>query len=162
MVVIGVGNSALSDEGVGGRVIREVAPRIPAGIELVDAGLPGLGLLDLLEGREKAVIVDAVDAGGPPGTVYRFAPDEVTSVEGDPTCSLHQGDVLQYARLAEALGMGPKELVVIGIQPESLSAGEALSPSVEKAVVKAAELVLAELPPPPRRIDVLRSETAPS
>ena len=153
VVVIGVGNRALSDEGIGSRVVCEVRQKAPPGVEVVDAGLPGPGLIDLLEGREKAVIVDAIDAGGLPGTVYRFGLDHAASTRSDRSCSLHLGDVLQYARLAEALGMGPKEVVFVGIQPESFSPGEKLSPTVETAVARAARLALAEtspdLPTPP-------------
>jgi len=144
MVVIGVGNSTLSDEGIGSRVVREVRQKAPPGVEVVDAGLPGLGLIDLLEGREKAVIVDAIDAGGLSGTVYRFSLDHAASTRPDRSCSLHQGDVLQYVKLAEVLGMAPKEVVLVGIQPESFSPGEKLSPTVEAAVVEAAKLVIAE------------------
>ena len=143
-VLIGVGNSALRDEGVGGRIIRELGGRTPPGVEVVDAGLPGFGLIALLEGREKAVIIDAIDADGPPGTVYRFRADRVASARARPSCSLHQGDVLQYVKLAEALGMGPKEVVLIGVQPGNFSPGEDLSPAVEAAIPEAAALALAE------------------
>ena len=144
VVVIGVGNSALSDEGVGGRVISELARRAPSGIELVDAGLPGPGLVELLEGRSKAVIVDAVDAGAPGGEIFRFRPEQVRQFEQTPRYSLHEPNVLQYVMLAQALEAGPKEVVFIGVQPESLSPGEGLSPSVEAAVPKAAALALTE------------------
>jgi len=145
VVVIGLGNRALCDEGVASRVIRVVAQKAPPGVEVVDAALPGPGLIHLLEARRKAVLVDAVDAGGPPGTVYRFGLDEAASAQPDRPYSLHQGDVLQYVKLAEALGMGPTEVVVIGIEPESFSPGQKLSPAVEAAVGEAAGLALAEV-----------------
>ena len=145
VAVIGVGNASLSDEGVASRVLREVARQAPAWVEITDAGLPGPGMLNLLEGREKVVIVDAVDADHAPGTVYRFLPDEASPAESGPCTSLHEGNVLLYVKLAQALGMGPKDVVVVGIQPADLSPGARLSPPVEKAVAKAAELVLAEV-----------------
>ncbi len=144
VVVIGLGNRCLCDEGVGSRVVCAVAKKAPPGVEVVDAGLPGPGLIHLLEGREKAILVDAVDAGGRPGTVYRFGPEDAASAQPDRPCSLHQGDVLQYIELAEALGMNAREIVVVGVQPERFSPGEKLSPAVEAAVVEAAELALAE------------------
>lgn len=145
VVVVGVGNAALSDEGVGARVVREVARRAPSRVEVVDAGLPGPRLVDLLAGRQKAVIVDAVDAGKPAGTICRFRPDEVRPAGAGRACSLHQGNVLDYVELAETLGVGPAETVIVGIQPESLSPGQTLSPPVEKAVAQAAQVVLAEV-----------------
>lgn len=144
-VVVGVGNVALSDEGVASRVVREVAGRAPAGIEVIDAGLPGPGILRFIEGRRRAVIVDAIDAGLPAGTVRRFRLDEVMPADAPPAVSLHQGDVLEHLRLAETLGTAPAETVLIGIQAERLSPGYDLSPRVEHAVAEAADLVLAEL-----------------
>ena len=129
VVVIGVGNSMLSDEGVGGCVARRVARLACPRVEVVQAELPGPGLLRLLEHRSKAVIVDAVDAGQAPGTVFRFTPDEVQSEQPRRPCSLHQGDVLHHVRLAKALGMCPPEVVLIGIQPETFSPGKKLSPA---------------------------------
>ena len=127
------------------RVLRELAEKVPPWVGVVYAGLPGPRMLNLLEEREKVVIVDAVDAGHAPGTVYRFLPDEASPAGTDRCASLHEGNVLLYVKLAEVLGTGPKEVVVIGIQPADLSPGEKLSPLVEKAVAKAAELVLAEV-----------------
>ena len=144
-VVVGVGNAALSDEGVAGRVVREVARRAPPWVEVLDAGLPGPGILRFLEGRKKAVIVDAIDAGQPPGMVCRFRLDDVRPAAVGSFLSLHQGDLLQYLWLAEILGMSPPEMVVIGVQAQRLSPGEKLSAPVEKAVPEAAELVLAEV-----------------
>ena len=145
MVVIGVGNSALSDEGIGSRVVCEVAKLAIAGVEVIDAGLPGPALIDLLEGRDKVVFIDAVVADGPPGTIYRFHPDEAVPTRTVQPLSLHQGDVLQYVKLAEALGTAPREVVIIGVQPESFSPGERLSPSVEASVPKAVAMVLTEV-----------------
>jgi hydrogenase maturation protease len=145
VVVIGVGNRALSDEGVGPCIACAVAPQVPPGVEVVDAGLPGPGILDLLEGRRKAIILDAVDAGCSPGKVLRFRPEEVTYAGHPRRYSLHEAAVLQYIMLAKALGGGPEKVVLIGVQPQNVLPGEKLSAPVEKAVAEAAELVLAEL-----------------
>ncbi len=145
IIVIGVGNRTLSDEGAGFRVISAVAREAPAWVEVVDAGLPGPGLVFLLEGKDKAIIVDAVDAGRPAGTVCRFCPEELSSVDTSQDYSLHQGNILLYIQLAEALGLNAKKVILVGIQPQTLSLGEELSPAVEKAIPAAAELVLKEL-----------------
>ena len=144
MAVIAVGNTALSDEGIGSQVVRRVARKAPPGVAAIDAGLPGLGLISLLEGRDKVVIVDAVDAGGAPGTIYRFGPHEATCPQSHARRSLHQGDILLHIELAETLGMGPGEVVIIGIQPGTFAPGERLSAPVAAAVDEAVELALAE------------------
>jgi len=145
VAVIGVGNAYLSDEGAASHVVDEVARRAPPEVEVIDAGLPGPGLLALLADRKKVVIVDAVDVGYPPGTVCRFRPGEAVPADPARRHSLHQGDVLLQLGLAGALGMGPRETVVIGIQPGDLSPGEDLSPPVERAIPEAARLALAEV-----------------
>ena len=144
VIVIGVGNVALSDEGVGVHVAREVARRAPAGVEVVSAGLPGPGLVELLRGRRKAVIVDAIDADRSPGEVFSFLPEDVICYEQARHYSLHEGNILQYVQLAKALECAPKELVLIGIQPRSVALGEKLSADVEAAVPEAASVVIAE------------------
>ncbi|MBW1804298.1 MAG: hydrogenase maturation protease [Deltaproteobacteria bacterium] len=143
--MIGLGNRALSDEGVGCRVACEVGRRTPDWVEVLDAGLPGPWLVALLNGRGKAVIIDAVDAGRPPGTVFRFRPEEVTQISPARRYSLHEGNVLEYVKIAKTLGNGPREVVFIGVQPHDLSPGEKLSPPVEKAVKKASKMALAEV-----------------
>ena len=97
-----------------------------------------------------------------PGTVYRFSLDHAASTRPVRSCSLHQGDVLQYARLAEALGMAPKEVVLVGIQPESFSPGEKLSPTVEAAVVEAANQAITEATLTHRRPGLLLTHLSPS
>jgi hydrogenase maturation protease len=163
VVVVGVGNRALSDEGIGCRIAREVSPRLPSWVEVVDDGLPGPRLLEILKGRKMAVIVDAVDAHGPPGTVYRFCADELIPSRPVSRCSLHEGDILLYVQLARATGTCPDEVLVVGVQPEALLPGESLSPAVERAVSTAADLIVAEVlhcsPVAPEKISTKNKET---
>ncbi|MFC1671585.1 hydrogenase maturation protease [Planctomycetota bacterium] len=145
ILVVGVGNISLSDEGAASRILHRITGRVPPGVEVMDAGLAGPGLLELIEGKRKVIIVDAVDAGRPPGTVFRFKPHEVVSADDGQWYSLHKGNILLYLRLAEVLGRGPEEVVVIGVQPETVSPGDRLSTKVGKSVTKAADLVLEEI-----------------
>ena len=144
-VVIAVGNVALSDEGLASAVLRQLNGRTPPHVDLIDAGLPGPNLLGLLEGRQKAVIIDAVDAGQPPGTVFRFLPSDASPANPHPRHSLHQGDLLLYINLAQTLNIAPNDIVIIGIQPANISPGQTLSPPVREALPLAAEQVLSEL-----------------
>jgi hydrogenase maturation protease len=144
-VVIGVGNRWLSDEGIGCHVAAEVASLAPPGTEVVEAGLAGCRLPELLQGKNKAVIIDAVDGGQPPGTVYRLDSVESAVNVMDRNCSLHQGNILSYVALARALGMCPREVIVIGIQPESIAPGNQVSPSLRTAMRTAVDMVLMEV-----------------
>jgi len=119
MRVIGVGNILLCDEGIGVHVVRELHRRgVPPGVEYVDGGVAGATLLNLIEGEDRVVIVDAVDAPFPPGTVVRLSPDEIAGSTG-PSWSLHDVNLaatLGMMRLRETL----PEMLVLGIVPADI------------------------------------------
>ncbi|MHC4294751.1 MAG: hydrogenase maturation protease [Planctomycetota bacterium] len=144
MVVIGLGNITCSDEGIGVRVVQEVARYSLEGVEVINAGLPGPELIELLQGRQRAVIVDAIDADCRPGKVFCFSQEDIEYNEPTRKYSLHEGDVLQYIQIAQALEDAPKEIVFVGIQPMSIAPGEGLSAAVEAAIPKAARLTIAK------------------
>ncbi len=119
MRVIGVGNVLLCDEGVGVHVVRELSRRgEPPGTEFLDGGVAGATLLNLIEGEERVVLIDAADAPLPPGTVVRLLADDLSS-GGAPRWSLHDlnlAGVLGMMRLRETL----PELLVLGIVPADI------------------------------------------
>ena len=119
MRVIGVGNILLCDEGIGVHVVRELSSRGETpGVEYVDGGVAGATLLNLVEGEERIVIVDAVDAPFPPGTVVRMTPDELAGSDR-PSWSLHDlnlADTLGMMRLRETL----PELILLGVVPADI------------------------------------------
>jgi hydrogenase maturation protease len=120
-LIIGIGNVLLGDEGVGIHAIRKLRERaLPPHVDVVDGGTAGVDLLGLMEGYEKVVIIDAVDAGVRPGTVFRFAPEDVSSEAGGVALSLHQTEVLEVLRLGEYLGRDLPPVVIYGVQPEAM------------------------------------------
>jgi len=119
MRVIGVGSLLLSDEGIGVHVVRELNRRnaLP-GTEFVDGGVAGAGLLGLIEGQEKVVLIDAVAAPLPPGTVLRLFPEDLRR-SGGIKASLHDlnlADALDLMRLRETL----PEMLILGIVPADI------------------------------------------
>lgn len=145
-LILGLGNPLLGDEGIGGRVIEELRGlELPAGVELADGGTAGLGLIGLMEGYQRVIIVDAADMGRPPGHVVRFTPSEVQFKTAEAPLSLHQIGLGEALVVAEALEMAPAELIIIGIQPGRIEAGVGLSPEVEGAIPQAIRMVLDEL-----------------
>src|SRR5512141_198335 len=118
MRVIGVGNILLCDEGIGVHVVRELSSRGETpGVEFVDGGAAA-ALLNLVEGEERVVLVDAVDAPFPPGTVVRMTPDELAG-NVSPTWSLHDlnlADTLGMMRLRETL----PEMILLGVVPADI------------------------------------------
>ena len=78
ILVLGIGNILLRDEGVGVRVIeRMLKMRLPDNVELVDGGTAGADLLDVLAERKKVIVIDAVQADCEPGTVLKFTADDL-------------------------------------------------------------------------------------
>lgn len=145
VIVLGVGNILLRDEGVGVRVAEALARMEPAdGIEVLDGGTASMALLDSLRDRDKVIIIDAVKGGGRPGTLYRFTPDDI-SVHREVITSLHQLGVLDALTHVECLGRAPKSVVFYGIEPGDMGWGLNLTPEVEAALPRVLELVLGEL-----------------
>ncbi len=141
-VVLGVGNLILSDDGLGITALRllEQDRRVPPGTLLVDGGTFGVELLPYVEGASRLVILDAVDAGVPPGTLVRVSGDQI---EGFPGArSVHDigfPDLLAALRL---LGKEPSEILLRGIQPATTGIGTTLSPIVEQAMPQLIEATI--------------------
>lgn len=147
IVVLGVGNLLCRDEGIGVRVIQELAAqyRSPAGVTLVDGGTAGPRLLPLLEQAEHLIVVDAVDAGTTPGTVLVFGP-EMAETEVTPRLSLHEMGPMELLALLEASSGRRLPTTIIGVQPATLSPwNDTLSEPVARALPQAIDRVLAEL-----------------
>jgi hydrogenase maturation protease len=145
-LVLGLGNPLLGDEGIGVRVVEELSGlELPDGVEAVVGGTAGLGLIGLMEGYQRVIIVDAAEMGHPPGHVVRFTPAEVQFKMVEAWLSLHQIGLGEALALAEALGVAPAEVVIIGVQPGRIEGKVGLSPEVEGAVPQIIRMVLDEL-----------------
>ena len=73
ILVLGIGNLILKDEGFGVHVVQKMADMpLQGDVEVMDGGTMGLDLLYSMEGRKKVIVIDVVNADGPPGTLYRF------------------------------------------------------------------------------------------
>lgn len=145
VLVLGVGNILLGDEGVGVHIIRAMQLRERlTGVELLDGGTLTLDILDSLADRDKVIIIDAVKGGGQPGTVYRFTPNDIAMQSHNPF-SLHQISLLEMLKMAELTDCIPRDIVILGIEPKVVDWGLELSQEVAAQVPKVIELVLGEL-----------------
>ena len=141
-----MGNLLLKDEGVGVHAVRELQKKsLPSGVEVLDAGVAGIALLDLFQGAGKVLILDAADMNLAPGTVVRFTPDEIRSQAVTLKFSAHDMGLPEVLELAKALGQSPPEVVIIGVQPKEISWGLNLSPEVQASLPRVLEAVLKEL-----------------
>ena len=146
VMVLGVGNILLKDEGLGVRVVERLkaAYTFPENVELVDGGTAGLDLLPVVEGFDRLIIVDTVKTSEPPGSIFRFTPDDI-GVKVPYKTSLHQIGMVEVFAIAEALGR-KMDAVIIGVQPEDMSSwGLDMTPTIEAKVPEVMALVLKEL-----------------
>jgi len=145
VLVLGIGNLLLYDEGIGVYVIRELQKRgVPDNVELLDGGTAGADLLDDMCDRKKIIVVDAVDADIEPGTVLRLKPQDLISV-GNQSISLHDFGLAETLNMARQLNCEPKDVVIFGVKPKDISPGLGLTPEISSILPKLIELVLAEI-----------------
>ena len=148
VVIVGVGNPLARDEGLGPRAIAVLKRRgLPDGVKAIDAGTDLLAAIPDLEGAERAVLIDAVQAGCEAGTIHRFTLEDLLerAGEGSPWRSAHDLTVVAAVRLAEAAGTPLPPTVVFGVEPGEVGLGEGLTPAVEAALDELVETVLAEV-----------------
>jgi hydrogenase maturation protease len=152
VLVAGVGNVLRGDDGFGPAVIDalEKAGPLPPGMRTLEVGIGGIGLVhELLEGCDALVVVDAVDRGGKPGSLYILEP-RVPAAEGMSPAArqalatdLHEVVPGQVLILARALGVLPPVVRIIGCQPaETEEFSLELTPVVQRAVPAAIEEIL--------------------
>jgi hydrogenase maturation protease len=119
--------------------------KLPAGVEVIDGGTQGLGLVNLLSCRQRVIIVDAVDMGLSPGEVQRFALNEARLVGDHSNLSAHGAGLREALLLAQALGSLPEEVVVYGVQPRSLDWDDGLTERVKAALSRIVDAILEEI-----------------
>jgi hydrogenase maturation protease len=144
MIIIGIGNLILRDEGVGVHAVRELEGRkLPAHVEIIDGGTSLMELLPVIQDAERIIVIDALRGGGEPGTVYRVTPDDLMA-ETERTLSLHQVSLLEVLGMVRQLG-GDPQVVIIGVEPHEISWGMELTAEVEAKLPQVVEAVLEEL-----------------
>jgi len=161
LLILGLGNLLCTDDGVGPRAAQAIAETrlVPEGVQVLDGGTLGLALLPYLEDAEHAILIDAIEADAPPGTLVRLEGDEVGPAVA-ARLSVHQvgvSDLIEAARWRERI---PPTLVLLGLVPESTELGIDLSPRVRAGMPPLVDAVVGEaralgfLLPPKRRSDV--------
>jgi len=145
ILVLGIGNILLRDEGVGVRAIEHMQKmHLPDDVELVDGGTAVADLLDVLAERRKVIVIDVVQAEAEPGTVLRFTADELVQPDG-VGMSLHELGLGEALTMTRQLGCAPKDVVVFGIKPKDIRWGLELSEEITASVPKVVELILPEI-----------------
>ncbi len=148
VLVAGIGNIFLGDDGFGVEVVRRLhGERLADGVDVADFGIRGIHLAyELADGKyDAAILVDAVARGGVPGTLYAIDPDpdaEAPQVDATDAHGLPPAAVLAWLR---RIGGGCKRVVIVGCEPasveESMGLSEPVAASVEEAMQMVRDLV---------------------
>ncbi len=145
-VVLGIGNTILSDEAAGVRTVEalEQAYQMPDNVLVIDGGTSGMEMIEDLSDLDFLLVIDVVLTGAAPGTLVKISGNEIPVFFRDKL-SPHQiglPDVLASLELLDAI---PKEIVVLGVEPISLELGMDMTPTVAATIPQLVDRAVAEL-----------------
>jgi hydrogenase maturation protease len=159
VLIAGIGNILLGDDGVGPYVLRllEVSYSFDEGVVLEDLGTPALDFIDHIAGLDALIVIDSVDNRKPAGTITLYRNDDLKRNAPAVRMDTHSPAITESLLAAEVFfGVSPREILLVGVSAASYDAGCILTDAVKDAVPLARQAVLAELD----RLDVsYRSKT---
>lgn len=146
-LILGLGNPILADDGVGIEVVRRIKDRSKGrtDVDVMEASIGGLGLLDIVVGYEKLVVVDSIKTeGGSPGALYRLGLDDLERTIH--TSSPHDTNFATAIEFGKRCGLSiPEHIDIYAIEiRDNTTFSEQLSPSVEKAVPQIVDTIVKE------------------
>jgi len=144
VLVLGIGNLLLSDEGAGVKAVEELQNRYDCSdaVEIVDGGTSGSELLSYFDDRSHILIIDAVKTGNQPGTIVRVDDPPAFFQKKISPHQIGLADVLGLAAITDNL---PRNITLFGIEPKQLSTGLDLSPEVARNLSRLVDMVVEEL-----------------
>jgi len=145
ILILGVGNILLRDEGIGPYVIKKLQrEKLPFDVELTDAGTQILDTLLSERVVEKLIIIDAIKTGGACGSIYRFKPEDIEEVS-EIKLSLHQATIIEALKILEFQNRLPGQTVIFGIEPKNIEWGLEPSDELKAKIPQIVELIKEEI-----------------
>jgi len=149
MLVAGLGDRLMGDDGFGSFLVEELTKRgLPPGVEVIDYGTAVTKLLIDLDKYDLVVLVDAISKGGKPGTVYKeevriedigdLSPEEFSLLAG---ISYHGVDLQSLLEIAKAMGVLKGKVIILGAEPEKVNLKIGLSQTMSEALQRVVEEV---------------------
>ncbi len=139
-LVLGIGNTLLSDEGVGVHVAQSLQSRLPPSddLEILDGGTLSFTLAVPIENADALIVVDAAQLKSPPGTLRVFEGEAMDEfLMRGPRSSVHEVSLNDLMSIALLAGHWPEKRALVAIQPEKIDWGDAPSPSVNSVIPEA-------------------------
>lgn len=148
-LVLALGNPLRGDDGIGVAILEHIDANasLPSNVTLCDGGCAGLESVLLLQGYNRAIIVDAAKIGGKPGAWrrWRFGQAMLRQCDMHTIPSLHFAGLAEALTLGDALGILPPEIVIYGVQPRKIGWSPGLSEPVRHAIPAICANILEEL-----------------
>lgn len=145
--IIGLGNVLMSDDGFGPYVARvlDAFYEFPNDVDVIDAGTPGLDLTPYLMNADAVIFVDTVSAEGSAGDVREYRLADILRQPPQPRMSPHDPGIKDALLTVAAAGVGPREVLLVGVIPEWVATGVRLTRSVHAAIAPVVGIIGAEL-----------------
>jgi hydrogenase maturation protease len=144
-LVLGLGNPIVSDDSVGLRVAEHLKIRLAdrSDIEVSEDYWGGLRLMERLAGYSRAVVIDAICTGAPPGTLHRLTPDDIGTQRSASAHDVNLATALAFGRLSGVTLPDNRHIILVGVEAEDiLNFGERCTSAVEAAILPAVEMVI--------------------
>jgi len=147
VLIGGIGNVLLGDDGVGPYVARLLAARyeFDEGVEVADLGTPALDMIDQISTKDAVILIDSIEADAAPGTVVLYRKAEIMRQSPAVRMDPHSPALIDTLLGADFFGVAPADVLLVGIQAESFEAGCCLSEPVRESLDQTIAEVLREL-----------------
>jgi hydrogenase maturation protease len=145
--IYGIGNILMGDDGIGPAVVAWLSSNctFDPDVTIEDLGTPSLDLPNYMTGYDRVIFIDAVAANAPPGTIRLYSREEIAATPTGIRISPHEPTINDALIVLDFADGAPKDVVLVGIVPQTLDGGMTLSPAVAGAVPRAAALVMGEV-----------------
>ena len=148
ILVLGLGNPLVTDDSVGLRVVEALKPLLAdrPDVEVSEDYWGGLRLMERMIGFDRAIIIDAICSGAPPGTIHRLTPDSISTQRSASANDVNLPTALEFGRTAGVSLPKNEDILLVGIEAEDiLTFGEQCTPAVEASIPRAVGAVMEAL-----------------
>lgn len=152
-LILGLGNPLLTDDSVGLRVVQELKPLLAGreDIQVDEDYWGGLRLMERLVGFDRAIVIDAIRTGAPPGTIHELSVDSIPTQHSASGHDVNLPTALALGRQTGAHLPASENILLVGIEAEDIiTFSEDCTPQVQAAIPRAVETVMAALDAPRR------------
>ena len=135
LAIIGIGNTAAADEGIGSHIVENLPKYYDCShVDVYNLETSVFKLVHILMEKEKAIIVDCAFMQSAPGTIKKFSPGDVMSLKKLSQFSISEGDILAIIDTVRRIAVLPEEIILFGVEPFSIEMGKALTDNMKKKI----------------------------